>query len=153
MLLVLAIYWTVSLSSKTIRWMASTCLSVVEVLGRSNWGAYFVLSLPRLNSTAHFLTVALKFIGKYLYNVLMNFVGCYTFLLHILYHCSASILSTFTFLHTPLICMGLTDTEIKLQILISFFGFIECDSILLQQKCSAMALLSGWVLKHFRRTS
>ena len=48
-------------------------------------------------------------------------------------------------LYTSYFCMGLSCTEI----LISFTCFIRSDSVLPQQKCSAMTLLSGWGLKLF----
>ena len=43
-----------------IQWMTLTCSSVVEIFWRSDRGLYFVLSLPHLNSAAHYLTLALE---------------------------------------------------------------------------------------------
>ena len=42
------------------------------------------------------------------------------------------------------LCMGPTCTEIKTESLISFSSFIRNASVLPQQKCSAIAPLSGW---------
>ena len=51
--------------------------------------------------------------------------------------------------HTSDLCIGLTCPEIQTEIWISFSSFIKSNSVLLQEKCSAMALLSGWGLKLF----
>ena len=76
----LAIYLTVRcLPSKTIQWISSNCLSVVGVFRRPDWKSPSALSLPRLNSPTYFLTVIEAF-SKYLYYVLMEVLGCHTFL-------------------------------------------------------------------------
>ena len=55
-------------------------------------------------------------------------------------------------LYTLLPCMGLTCTEMKTDIWFSFYNLIS-DSMLLQQKCSVMSLLSKWGLEHFEQLS
>ena len=135
----LAIFWTVRcLSTKTIRWMASTCSSVVEVFGWPDQESSSVLSLPHLNSTA---------LNKFLFYVLIDFLRCHTFLVWQLgpLFCWFIDLS-----HTFHISMGFNCTEIKTEIGISFSSFIRSGRVLLWWKCSALAFLSAWGLEFFQ---
>lgn len=71
-------------------------------------------------------------------------------------HCMVAWVSIFSFFlvlsHTSQLCMGLTCTDIKKAIWISFSSFTRSGSVLLQQKCPIVALLSGWVLEKFWTT-
>ena len=87
--------------------MTSTCSSVVETFGRHQRGFYLLefWSPPLSNGTGSGVH------SMYQYHILMNFLGFYTFLLQISYDCSQN--------SHP--CLGLTSTEIKIEIWISFF--------------------------------
>lgn len=108
----LALCWTVRLSFKTIRWMASTCLSLVEV---------YDVPAP-LESRSPFLhcCIGRGVPSKYLYRVLMDFLGCLSFA-DTLWLLGPQFCSFLDLLHTSHLCMILTCTEIKIEIWISFF--------------------------------
>ena len=61
----------------------------------------------------------------------------------------SSVLSFLDLSHTSHLCMGLTCIEIKTEIWISFSSFLRGGTMLPQQKCLAMAVLSGEGLELF----
>ena len=107
---------------------------------------FFLLELRR-----HFnLFIRKEVVNKYLYNAIISF-GVTPFFSRYFITSWAFILSVLDLSHTFYIHMGFTSTEIKTEIWISLYSFIRSDSVLPQQKSSAMALLSGWGLVIFKR--